>query len=73
MQIVHVIDHEPEGTVGVVDTPHGGVGLPAEARNNEGRAMRPHNRRQPPMPPCYVPVDDDLDINFNHEHSSGPK
>jgi len=73
VQIVHVIDHDPEGTVGVVDTPHGGVGLPAESRNNEGRAMRPHNRRQPPMPPCYVPVDDDLDINFNHEHSSGPK
>ena len=73
MQVVQIIDHDPESTVGVVDMPHGGVNVPAEPKSNEGRAMRPHNQAQPPQPPCYAPVGEDLDNDFYHEHSSPPK
>ena len=65
---VMVIDHDPEeaATHGVVDTPHGGVGVPAEGHKDaQGRSMRPHNQPQPPTPPCYAPVDGDAD----HDHS----
>ena len=76
VQVVQIIDHDPESTggpVGVVDTHHGGVGVPAEPTSNEGRAMRPHNQAQPSQPPCYAPVGEDLDNDFYHEHSSPPK
>ena len=65
---VMVIDHDPEeaATHGVVDTPHGGVEVPAEAHKDaQGRSMRPHNQPQPPTPPCYAPVHGDAD----HDHS----
>ena len=67
MQVM-VIDHDPEeaATHGVVDTPHGGVGVPAEAHKDaQGRSMHPHNQPQPPTPPCYAPVHGDAD----HDHS----
>ena len=71
MQVVQIIDHDPEGIVGVVDTPHGGVEVPAEPKSNEGRAMRPHNQAQPQRPPCYAPVEEDhQDNDFYHEQSS---
>lgn len=73
MQVVRVIDHDPETLGGVVDSPHGGVAVPSEPKGSQGRAVRPHNQPQPPQPPQYLPVEEDMDNDLYHEHSAPPK
>lgn len=66
-----VTDHDPEVIVGVIDTPHGGVEVPSEQRDPQGRRVRPHNQPQPRKPPCYAPVEDDNEYEYELGH--GPK
>ena len=73
LQVVQVVDHDPEGLGGVVDSPHGGVAVPTEPKSDQGRAVTPHNQPQPRQPPHYAPVEDDFDNDFYHERSSPSK